>query len=164
MENRKNFASFLTDLFICALSIWFVQITLNSCVSFFFNKLWDWTELWIAPSHYLNQFWLMVIRPLWTNFSEILFKINIFIQNNSFENFASKMVTIFCFSLNVLRIQASLWGYMSPQTLQQLELCKGSISALCINKAVTSTYSQDYDLLTHLGEVVIYIPLQGGGY
>ena len=69
------------------------------------------------------------------------------------------MMTIFCLSLNVLRIQASLWG---PQTLQQLELCKGSISALCINKAVTATYSQDYDLLTHLGGVVIYITLRGG--
>ena len=46
----------------------------------------QWLVAWAVPTHCLNQCWNIVNWTLWTNFSDILIEIQIFIEENAFEN------------------------------------------------------------------------------
>ena len=66
------------------------------------------------PSHYLNQWWLIIKWTLWKNFSEIWIKIRLF----SIEKMHLKMLCAkwqpFCLGLNVSKL---LFAYVSSSEL-----------------------------------------------
>ena len=78
-----------------------------------------------VPNHYLNQYWLLSIDPLGTNFIEFQSKYDHFIQQNGFEN-------VFCESSAILldlqvQPQCSKWtGITMNRTVQmyQTNICR----------------------------------------
>ena len=57
--------------------------------------IWQWLITCLAPSHYLNQYWLIVTRLPGTNFNENSIKKDIFNQTNIFKNVVCKMAAIY---------------------------------------------------------------------
>ena len=58
---------------------------------------------WTAPSHYLTNAGILLIRTLGTNFSELLSVIHLFSFKKSHFKISSEKMQPFCLSLNVLK-------------------------------------------------------------
>ena len=85
---------------------------------------------WSAPSHYLNQYGILLIVPLGINFSEILVEILIFSFKKMRLKVSSAKWRPFCLGLNVLSVgpistwiwRALLSSTMFPECLQLSQL------------------------------------------
>ena len=79
----------------------------------------QWLVAYFAPSHYLDQCWLVSTGPLGTNFSEILITIpNCFIHEHAYENIVCEMAS------NLSKGRSVNWWYSrhDPQLPRQSTL------------------------------------------
>ena len=121
-------------------------------------------RLWLvaskAPSHYLNQCWMLLIWPLGTNFSEILIRIQTFSFKKMHLRVLSEKWCPFCLSLNDClifimgnsytgRIPSLCWNGSLPA---MWILCSICVPLMCIKPQLggrdTSLGSHAFSIMT----------------